>query len=411
MKNCHPMILRATAICTLLATASAQAPELQRWLGTWNSTFGDLTLTLGSEGELEGDYSGGRIEHAKLKGVRLNFQYVESSVRGEGWFELANDQRSFSGAWRPLGTERWALWSGTRAEDPPGAYDGLWQTTFGAMRLQHKGNEVRGAYARGERSSLIGQTEGERLTFTYEEADAKGEGWFETANDGQSFEGKWRQEGSLLWRKWAGRRISPQRNVRWLVILEARWELGLAEREYAFGDMLQSYFTMAPARHIRVRHRFFHDRADFQRFARELRFLAEPVTVVVSSHGSENGVAVNGSILTASDLSDAFTHAYNVDLLHLSGCSMMNGSVPAEIHEKLRGGPDFPISGYAETVAWDASAISDFIYLSMVLIRRMGPEDAVAQTHLVAPYTATETPEGAAFASMGLSVRPAPVED
>lgn len=73
MKNCLRVVFRATALCTLLATAPAQTPGLQPWLGTWSSTFGDLALTLSSEGELEGPYSGGRIEHAKLEGVRLNF--------------------------------------------------------------------------------------------------------------------------------------------------------------------------------------------------------------------------------------------------------------------------------------------------------------------------------------------------
>lgn len=64
----------------------------------------------------------------------------------------------------------------------------------------------------------------------------------------------------------------------------------------------------------------------------------------------------------------------------------------------------FPISGYTTTVDWDASAISDFIYLSMLLIRRMDPVEAVRQTYQAAPYTGKTEIEDCAIISLGLEI-------
>lgn len=284
-------------------------------------------------------------------------------------------------------------------------WDGLWKTTYGRMRLVQSGADVRGSYELSAGSKVEGTVEGDRFTFRYDEETAHGQGWFELAEDGRSFEGKWLEDGTERWRRWTGERIEPERNVRWLIVLEAHWEHGLAEREYAFGDMLRDYFTMSAARHVRVRHRFFHDAVDFQRFAQETRYLAEPVTLLVSTHGSRKGISVGGKTIAANEIADAVRGVPQLDLLHLSGCDMMAGDVPAEIHRRLGGEAHFPITGYRHTVAWDASAISDFVFLSLWLIRGLSIEEAVKQSHLVAPYTKDERVEGSAFAPMGLDLR------
>ena len=77
---------------------------------------------------------------------------------------------------------------------PPGDsvdFSGTWKATYGALVLEQTGDEVRGTYPGG--STLEGKVEGRRLSFRYKEAKAAGEGWFEMADDGMTFAGKWRR--------------------------------------------------------------------------------------------------------------------------------------------------------------------------------------------------------------------------
>jgi hypothetical protein len=283
-------------------------------------------------------------------------------------------------------------------------FEGLWETSFGRMRLSQGGAAVSGSYAYASGSKIEGKVEGARLTFLYTEPGARGEGWFELSEDGRAFAGKWRAEGQDGWQSWTGERVEPIAGRVWLVVLEAYWEGGLAEEEYSFGEMLQSYFTMSAARHVAVRHRFFHDAEDFHRLCAEVPYLAEPVVLLISSHGSEAGISVGGATITADLIAKSTRAASNLELLHLSGCGMMNGDVPAQVMSSMPAEGRFPISGYRTSVAWDASAISDFIFLSFLLIHRMDPAEAVRQSRLVAPFTGSETTPGAAFIPLGLDL-------
>jgi hypothetical protein len=190
----------------------------------------------------------------------------------------------------------------------------------------------------------------------------------------------------------------------WLIVLEAHWEQTLEEPEYAFGDMLRSYFKMSTARHVDVRHRFFHDETDFRRFCGEVPFLAEPVVLLISTHGTPKGIRVGGATIGADVIADSLRYAANVKLLHLSGCAMMSGDVPGEIHGHLASGPRFPISGYETYVAWDASALGDFTFLSFLLIHRFSPVDAATQARLASPYIGGERTHGLAYVPLGLRV-------
>ncbi len=294
----------------------------------------------------------------------------------------------------------------TLLQEPPtvGAFDGLWQTSYGRMRLSHREASVTGSYSYASGSRIEGKLEGERLIFHYSEPAARGEGWFELRDDGQSFEGKWRPEGQEGWQAWTGKRIPPVSGKVWLVVLEAYWESDLAEEEYSFGDMLESYFTMSSARHVEVRHRFFHDAEDFRRLCAEVPYLAEPVVLLISSHGSEAGISVGGTNIDADVIAASTRGASNLKLLHLSGCSMMHGEVPQRVMQQIPSEARFPISGYSTSVAWDASAISDFIFLSFLLIHGMDPAEAVRQSILVAPFMGSQETEGAAFVALGLDL-------
>ncbi len=295
----------------------------------------------------------------------------------------------------------------TNAQEPASdasapTYAGLWETSYGRMRLTQEGSKVGGEYSYTATSTITGEVEGNRLTFEYSEGDTQGEGWYELSEDGESFQGRWREKGNERWSRWRGTRVHPEKGIIWLVILEAHWETSLAEKEYAFGDMLRSYFTMESARHVRIRYRTFHDESDLRRWSREVKFLAEPVALLISSHGTPKGVSVGQDVIDAEALADCVRGSHNLEVLHLSGCSMMKSDVPATIQRLLGPSQKLPITGYTTAVAWDASALADFVYLSMLLIHRMSPIDAVAQTHILAPFTREDRLPGARFQALGL---------
>jgi len=287
-------------------------------------------------------------------------------------------------------------------EIPAPSYEGLWETSYGRMRLTQDGDAVRGQYSYSSTSTIAGDIEGRRLTFKYSEGEVGGEGWYELAEDGESFSGRWRADGTEGWSRWRGTRVHPEKGIVWLVILEAHWETSLAEKEYAFGDMLRSYFTMESARHVRVRYRTFHDEKDLRRWSSEVRYLAEPVALLISSHGTPKGVQVGNEVIGAEALADCVRGCHNLEVLHLSGCSMMAGDIPATIQRLIGPTQALPITGYTTSVAWDASALADFVYLSMLLIHRMEPVRAVAQTHILAPFTGEDRIQGARYQALGL---------
>ncbi len=83
---------------------------------------------------------------------------------------------------------------------PPGiTWNGGWETTFGPLVLEQKGDEVLGVYkypngALITTGVLAGRMHGARLEFTWEEREggtARGKGSFEMAPDGASFTGRW----------------------------------------------------------------------------------------------------------------------------------------------------------------------------------------------------------------------------
>lgn len=101
----------------LLFAVIIEASVLPDFSGTWETTYGTLILqqensyvsgyyTLGGYSTIEGEIG--------LDG-RLVFTYTESSVSGQGWFELSTDSMSISGMWRPDGGGQWFQWEGYRA--------------------------------------------------------------------------------------------------------------------------------------------------------------------------------------------------------------------------------------------------------------------------------------------------------
>lgn len=380
-------------------------PSLARgqgsFAGTWDTSFGRMTLT--QEGKkVRGHYEmeGNRCPvNGTVEKNRLTFTYEEPDVKGEGWFELSADGKGFSGKWRPDGGKGWREWTGKRVVVAAPGFAGLWSTTYGRMRLTEASSRVQGIYGTGGVSTIDGKREGKKLTFTYQEPAVAGEGWFELSADGKSFSGKWREKGRSAWADWKGQRVEPVAGRVWLVVLEANWENDLSEQEYAFGAMLRAFFARSAK--VQVRHRIFTDVASLTKWSKEVAYLAEPVVLVVATHGSPQGVTVGGKTIGARALADALRHCDNLKLLHFSACQLMKDKLAAEMVRSLDKRVAFPISGYTTTVDWAASAIIEFTYFDMILLRGMTPSAAAEQVGKLLPFSGDKPIPGAAIPPAG----------
>lgn len=378
-----------SALLVLIGFAVAPASAQQTFNGSWDTTFGKMTLKQNDDkvtGEYE--YEGISTLEGKVAKNRLTFTYKESMASGEGWFEISTDGKSFTGKWRETGTTEWSEWTGTRrraeAATAAAGFDGLWQTSFGRMRLVQSAAAVDGIYDYAGGSSVKGTVEKNKLTFTYAEPGLKGEGSFELSSDGTSFSGKWKQAGSEKWETWTGKRITPQPGKQWLVVVEANWEQNLAEQEYTFGGMLRAFFLRSA--NIQVRHRLFTDESSFRRWCQETAYLAEPTVLVVASHGTPKGIPVTGGVIAPKTLGESLRYSSNLKLLHFSACETMKEKLASELQAAAGKQPRFAISGYTTCVDWAASAVIEFMYLDMVLMRGMDPEKAGEQIVKLMPF-------------------------
>jgi hypothetical protein len=152
------------------------------------------------------------------------------------------------------------------------------------------------------------------------------------------------------------------------VVLEANWERDLEQEEYSFGVMLRTFFARTP--HVKVRHRFFGDEVEFRRWCAELPYLAEPVVLHVSSHGTTEGVTCGGKTINAKALAECVKDIGDLRLLHFGACMVAGGDVPKQMHEALGPAATFPISGYKNVADWGGSAVIDFTFLDLMFSKR-----------------------------------------
>lgn len=400
-------LLRAFVLACLAAPAAAAEPV---FTGDWATTYGDMTLTESSS-VVSGTYvMEGSV--CALEGRRENgalvFKYREPNAAGEGRFRLAPDGKSFAGEWRRNGAEKYIPWLGRRRLPPEAgaAFGGLWETNFGRLRLTGAGEAFTGYYSFAD-GTISGRVEGGALKFRYKD-QKEGDGEFRLAQNGRALRGRWRADGDKEWRDWTGLRVDPVAGRKWLVVLESRWESSLAEPEYTYGEMLKIFFARTPA--VQVRQRFYTDRESLLKWMREASLLAEPVVLYFSGHGTAEGLETESGPATAEVLAGPLKAGGNVSLVHFGSCDVMKGAVPAELQRLAGSGARFPVSGFAQPVDWAASAVTDFMYLDLILSRDLPPAKAAAELKRLMPFTARESSatayDGVSFRLLAAPERP-----
>ena len=159
--------------------------------------------------------------------------------------------------------------------------------------------------------------------------------------------------------------------------------------------MLREFFARSAS--VRVRQRFFHDAESLYQWCRELLYLPEPAIVVIASHGVAEGLSVRGKIIDTKNVFAALRYVANLKLLHFSSCLVGLGGERAP----------FPVSGYATSVDWGASALLEFTYLDLILNRGMEPAKAAAKLPLLVRYAGDRAPRGSPYPAAGFRFFPA----
>jgi hypothetical protein len=369
---------------------------MRSFAGRWFTLFGvmdlqqdgdDVTGSYGRAGAAQRNHIAGHID-----GGRLHFRYEEASEAGEGWFEFIRPGR-FEGQWRPDGHADWRPWIGCRG------FEGIWDTSFGFMRLMQDGEHVFGFYEGLGASEVDGRLQDKELVVRYKEASAAGDARFSLSDDGETFSGEWKSDTGSLWQPWEGRRVWPRPGYSWLVVIEAHWQRHLTDLEYSFGAMLKEFFARVPG--VQFCHRFFSNEAGLRRWCRDLMYIAEPAVVLIATHGTPEGLSVHGETVSPTALSETMRYADNIKLLHFSACLMMQDDPGVEIIRELRTHARFPISGYTTSVDWAASAILEFTYLDLILARGMSPQEAAAELPRLLTFAGDQAAPGSHHAAAG----------
>lgn len=396
-------MLRSLLLILMLLISTPCLAAEPTFSGTWLTSFGPMQLKQQGD-RVTGSYLMQGVQcplSGKVTKGKLEFTYRERTTSGEGWFQLAADGQSFTGRWRETGRTSWLAWNGIRQKVETG-FAGLWESNFARFRFVRNGEAVEGIYTGLGKSTITGKVKDGRFEFRYKEPNDKGEGWFELVEEGAALKGKLRRDGTTQWRDLSATRIGARPGVIYLVVMEARWETNLAEQEYAFGDMLKTYFERIP--NVQVRRRALNDAGDLGRWGHELALLAEPVVLSLSSHGSLQGLEVGGETVKPEMIAEGLRYASNLQLVHFSSCLMMKNQLAERVVKELGRRATFPISGYTTTVDWGASAALEFMYFDLLLARRMSPAKAAQQIKILFPTAGNKRVAGAVFPPAGFRI-------
>jgi hypothetical protein len=317
----------------------------------------------------------------------LMFAYKEGHEQGNGWFRLKRPGH-FAGEYLAEGRARALPWQGWRG------FDGLWDTSLGRFRFIQDEAHVQGSCEHDATLHLEADIDGGgRLSFRLEGLRVKGRGFVELDRLGYSLGGEWIQDDGLPAQQLAGRRVLPRPGLTWLVVLEAHWQRMLDDNEFSFGRMLHELFARVPW--APVRHRFYSDEASLLHWCRQLLYLPEPAVLVITGHGETNGLTVEGKTIAMPAVIDALGRADCLRLLHFSACL-----IGQDAGHALNTAP-FPVSGYTTTVDWAQSALTEFIYLDMILEKGLAPARAAEQLLALVRFSGTEELPGSPYRPAG----------
>jgi hypothetical protein len=356
------------------------------YTGHWFTSFGPMILNDHGE-RITGTYgpSGkeNTLEGSSENGV-LAFRYAEDLEQGAGTVRLKRANH-FAGIYLADGRPRSLPWLGWRG------FDGLWDTSIGRLRLIEGDDGVKALHEFAG-AQLTCKRDGANLKIHLASGTVSGSGTIALDPLGARFSGEWQDTGQAP-RPFDGARVMSRPGLNWLVVLEAHWQRALEDAEFAFGRMLTELFARIPR--VQVRHRYYHDEGSLLHWCRQLLFVAEPIVLVITGHGEANGLSVNGQIVPLRGLIDSLRSADAVQLLHFSSCLVGQDS------EKVFGDIAFPVSGYTTSVDWAESALTEFIYLDMMLEKALRPHEAAAQLIKLVRFAGDEPTPGSPYHPAG----------
>jgi hypothetical protein len=146
---------------------------------------------------------------------------------------------------------------------------------------------------------------------------------------------------------------------------------------------------------VQVRHRIYHDEASILHWCRQLLYLPEPTVLVITGHGEANGLTVDGKIIAMPAVIESLRLADSLKLLHFSACL-----VGQDAGQALGAAP-FPVSGYTTSVDWAQSALTEFIYLDMILEKGLAPAQAAEQLLALVRFSGSEQLPGSPYRPAG----------
>jgi hypothetical protein len=355
--------------------------------GRWFTSFGPMILQRNGS-QVRGTYGPNGTENV-LEGTiaegALAFRYEEAVEKGTGWFRPKR-LGSFAGEYLAEGSPHPLLWQGWRE------FEGYWETSLGRLRLFQEAERVHGFLEFDGAGVLEGRVDQGRLAYAFRGSRASSSGILDLDPLCLAISGEWREKGHPV-HIWRGQRAMARRGLTWLVVLEAHWQRALDDTEFAFGSMLREIFGRLSR--IQVRHRFFQDEESLIHWCRQLLFLPEPAILWVTGHGEANGLTVNGRIIDMRRVIDSLRLADTLQLLHFSSCL-----VGQDIGQALNGAP-FAISGYRTRVDWAESALTEFIYLDMMLEKGLPPGKAAEQLVMLVRFAGDEPVPGSPYLPAG----------